>query len=332
MPILVFSDLHLRAESAEVCFRVLDWIRQHVISWPRSQRHVVCCGDFWHLRYKVAVGLLSRVNALLEAWGELGIQLDLVPGNHDQIDTAGTNALEVFAGHEHVRVWTDPGIVIPDDDAPRLAFLPYRRDPREIVAAVEELEADRPKYYFGHFGVAGAAMNGGHVDTEGLAIPKVGGTFVLGHYHRPQHGAGWIYVGSPYQTSFGEAGDANRVLILRGLAPESLPIDVAPKHYVVRWDPRGGTPLPERPGEPGDRVRVDVVAASASIVAGDLSRVLKDAGFDGDQVNVAASAADREVKLQQRPDESLQQAAARFVDERGGDVADLMVVLDRWVR
>jgi len=336
---LIFSDLHLRDQSEDVCFRVLDWIGAKAAD---TGNHVVFCGDFLHIRYQVGVRLLNRVHTLLGRWGELGIEVDLVPGNHDQVDIAGSNALEVFSAHDHVRVWTDPG-VLEQSDQQLVGFVPYRKDPEEQLRALLEVDAEGPAIIFSHFGRQGSLMNNGTADREGLAPVALGATLVLGHYHKHQAFPRGFYVGSPYQTSFGEVGNVCGCLILQLGRIEFCPIDVgAPRHHILVWDPAqtDQPPTPDQ-AQPQDKIRIDIKASQEMILAGKFKGVLARVGLEEAQVNVVPVRVDRSVKMDLTPEEPLASMAARFAAERfrrsGSDgelqvvdLAELTEALGRW--
>ena len=58
-----------------------------------------------------------------------------------------------------------------------------------------------------------------------------------GHYHRPHTvpGSSIHYVGSPYQVTWGEAGQRKELLVLDAhwAVVERVPLDVGPRHFRV---------------------------------------------------------------------------------------------------
>jgi UDP-2,3-diacylglucosamine pyrophosphatase LpxH len=80
---ILFSDLHLKPESADVCFEVLDAVCALACA---SDRQVAFLGDFWHVRYALPVDLLNCVSDEMARWQLEGVEAHLLPGNHDQID------------------------------------------------------------------------------------------------------------------------------------------------------------------------------------------------------------------------------------------------------
>lgn len=351
--VIVFADLHLKESTAEICWKVLDAVERLALEDP--DRRVVFCGDFWQLRYQVSVKLLNRVLEILDRWERQRLAVDLVPGNHDQVTVDGRNALEALQ-RGHVTVWTEPGVGIPFANGASAGFVPYRKDPAQQAAALqgvlEQLEKMEQRFpvVFGHFAVRGAKMNGGRKDQDGL-IPqgrKDKTLLVLGHYHKFQwvngseavHGPEAItavYVGSPYQQSFGEVGNFTGVGCVSwddhsGWAYAPWELQIGPKHYVVTWDlsKRDRPPAPESlvmgvPG-PEDRVRVDIVGPSSRVTPALIDEIT-DAGYTDPQVTVQSVAEMREARFGVEPGESLLSAAERFVAERKPDNSE--AVLDK---
>jgi DNA repair exonuclease SbcCD nuclease subunit len=344
---VIFSDLHLRESSEDVCFKILDAIERLAVE---HGRHVVFCGDFWHIRYQVSVRLLNRVKDVLGRWESNGITIDLLPGNHDQIDVAGGNALEVFEydgdpeSGTQLRVWTEPGW----DPTRKLGFVPYRKDPEAQLEALRSVAAKGPRVIFGHFAVKGSIMNNGRRDQDGIELAMRGAPaqrplLVLGHYHKHQHGESYLYVGSPYQTSYGEAGNVCGCLLLDKGKLQFHSIDVgAPEHHIIEWDPVKQSEPPARPGKKGDHVRLDIKASQEMLVSGKFKGVLKQHGLDEAQINVIPTKVDRQHKFELGKGETLLQAAERFVDERFStpdpasmdkaeeEARDAMIALRRW--
>lgn len=202
---ILFSDLHLKPESAETCFEVLDAVLQLACA---SDRCVAFLGDFWHVRYALPVDLLNRVSDELERWLAEDVDIHLLPGNHDQIDVHGQHALEVLE-RPGVAVYTQP------TENELGLWLPYRKDIATLLAAVESSTAKRA---FVHHGLIGAQMNSGVVAGAADGVPpaafqKFQNAF-FGHWHRHQTIANCTYVGSPWQTSMGEAGQVKGVIDL----------------------------------------------------------------------------------------------------------------------
>ena len=320
---IVFSDLHLKESTEDVCFRVLDAVAELAAA---DDGRVVFCGDFWQLRYQVSVRLLNRVVDWLAL--HTGLRLDMLPGNHDQVTSDGRNALEVLGALPNVYVWTCTGFV--KWDRKWLAMVPYRKDPAEQREELEQGFAGGvvpAAYVFAHCGVHGALMNtAGRKDQGGLVLDVAHkAPLILGHYHRPQEVMpGVTYVGSPYQQSFGEAGNEPRVLRITDKGVESIPLDVgAPRHFIVSWDGRGRAPEKPEGFREGDKLRVDLHAEVSQLADKKVVKKLHKE-LDGAVINVIPVTADRERRFEVPAGESLQGAAERFVRERFKTVDELV--------
>ena len=318
MPI-VFSDLHLREKSEDVCFRVLDEIGNLA---ARGDKRIIFCGDFWHIRYAIHVRLLNKVSAVLRRWDQLGLHVDFVPGNHDQIDVEGTNALEVFEAFPRVRVWSEPGVV------DGIGFVPHRKHALDQARVLDYAADNGAALIYSHFGVRGSMMNSRQADQEGLDVDSSWPDLILGHYHCRQTGDGWEYVGSPYQTNFAEAGNRCGCLI-DGVFVE---LDVgAPVHHILRWDPAEEADPPKNPGKPRDHVRLDIAATREMIVGGKFKGVLKRYSLEDAQVNIIPVDVAREHRFSLERGETIAAAAKRFSAERLAG-ADHTEALERWMK
>ena len=251
---ILFSDLHVCERTLPSALASLAAVRAAATADLSTPTGVAFLGDFWHER-----GALP-LRPLLAVWAELGrwtFPTLLIPGNHDQVDAGGaahglTILAAAMAGPAHVF------------DAPALflgaLWLPYRRaraDLRAAVAAaaeaVESGAAPPIAAVFAHADVAGAAANAAYQAAHGVDPALFPAKTWSGHYHKPQAlGGGRVeYVGSPYQVSRGEAGEAKALVVLEGasgegaadhhhsvhVAPHSwlevarLPLDVGPRHF-----------------------------------------------------------------------------------------------------
>jgi DNA repair exonuclease SbcCD nuclease subunit len=346
---ILFSDLHLKESNEDLCFEVLERICEEA---TQDDWMVVCCGDFWHLRYQVNVRLLNRVKAWLDHWTGKGMEFHFLPGNHDQVNVGGRNALEVLGNGDQVMVWTEPGWWAwkPPNGPPSrvIAFVPYRKDPVDQARALEYAAGPvegqgEPKVIFGHFGVIGATMNSGKKDQEGI-VAAVKPRLFLGHYHKPHEVrlgklGGVIYVGAPFQHNFGEAGNQGGYIKIRwdrGIRWERFPLGLGPQHHIVLWDPRMEIEPSRWLGGPDDKVRLDIVAPVNRLDDPDLVKRVKASGYEEAQINVLPQPAEREQRFEVEAGESLEQSAERFLDTRlrdqdhREDVPKYLAPLKRW--
>jgi len=214
---ILFSDLHLCEESAETVFgQVLPGLFRACIE--RKDYEIACLGDIWHIRYKIDARLQNLLRDELVRWTLVGIRITILPGNHDQYEIDGRNALEVLGHIAGIQVYT-----VPTRDS-RGLWVPYRKDISEIQVAIREvpesmLPLGEPTLFL-HHGIQGAWMNDKVYDTKGVKLEDIGPqwqTVLCGHYHRHQKmGNRLWYIGSPYQTSVHEAGDPKGYCIWDG--------------------------------------------------------------------------------------------------------------------
>jgi hypothetical protein len=76
---VIFSDLHVKGASIDVCEQVLHQVHEAAL---QKQAGVIFLGDFWHVRGSLSVELLNRVLKSLRQWTQPVI---MIPGNHDQV-------------------------------------------------------------------------------------------------------------------------------------------------------------------------------------------------------------------------------------------------------
>lgn len=76
---VIFSDLHVKSASIDVCEDVLQQVHQAALDRDAG---VIFLGDFWHVRGSLSVELLNRVLKALGKWTQPVI---MIPGNHDQV-------------------------------------------------------------------------------------------------------------------------------------------------------------------------------------------------------------------------------------------------------
>lgn len=244
MRLLLFSDLHLRKESAATVQTVLTGILAAAELYKVDR--IAFLGDFWHNVSDIPADLLEMARSWLEA-AEQSFPQRFTPGtdgtgrvwmlvgNHDR-ESHGINALRVFEKHARV-IWeptfdTDTGIWMPWQPKAQLAG--------SIALCRTQATADQSTnrdVMFGHFAVAGAMRNDHIVDSDGLDLGGLQGMakVLLGHYHKPHYvplvGGGTAeYIGSPWQTRADEAGQPKGYAIWDTKTRELT-------RYATKWGP-----------------------------------------------------------------------------------------------
>jgi len=312
---IVFSDVHLREDSADtVLGAVLPGIYQACLE--HQDFEVACLGDLFHFRYKIDARVQNSVMDEFKRWGQAGIYLRILPGNHDQYDVSGRNVLELFGHLPSVQVYSQPTWDLHG------LWVPYRKNPADMLNA---LSLPRPtgdqhqQVLWLHCGLRGARMNDKCLDSDGIPLEAFGDTWstiLSGHYHEHQQvGAYAYYVGSPWQTSALEAGQPKGYCRWLGGRLTFVPTHWGPRYHSVQlqagqtWDLTGI--------RLGDEVRVTTVGAGAEQIAVQVGALLAEAGI---RHTVTPEVEKVEARLQVGVGASLAQYASAYVDLLHGDL------------
>jgi len=275
---IITADWHLREESADTVLReVMPGIFQACLE--TNDREVAILGDLLHVRYKVDARIQNAVKDELKRWAMAGIRTRIIPGNHDQYEVGGRNALELFAEINGVQVYS-----VPTWDEHGL-WIPYRKDPAITLAALAT--PHNPAFppgdiLFMHHGIKSAWMNDNVQDGEGLELtalqPERWKAILCGHYHKNQKiGNNLWYIGSPWQTCANESGQAKGLVHLQGSIPTFVPRQWGPKFH--RFDLQAGQSLDLSKVNPRDEVRIRTLGAGAEAAAAVLGKQLVEAGL-----------------------------------------------------
>lgn len=314
---IIFSDLHLNNDSAEVCLgKILPGICEAA---RNSDRLAVFLGDWWHLRYRVDVRLQVAVRDELFNWAAKGVRLKILVGNHDQVNVVGRNALEVFDSLDRVDVYSN--LTIED----QWVWLPYRSDP-DLYHPMREYFSGRT--VFVHQGFAGSWLNDGTFSTDGIDPNSFAGARVFaGHYHKRQtvkaQNVSIQYVGSPRQVTAAEAGQPKGYCVLEGTSIGFVDENWGPRYH--RFTLGKGEELDLSGVTQGDDVRVMVANAEE---CGRIGNQLEVAGVRHTVTPEVQPAAVRKVALEAQ---GLRDYARVWAQERVDDPDRMMGVFDSLV-
>ena len=204
---VLFSDLHVCDRTVDASVAALAAVREEARRDPAARTGVAFLGDFWHARGSLPVRPLNAVLDEMARWKD--IPLLMLVGNHDQVTAGGEeHALEAVAAAAAAA--GSPAHVF---DRPALflgaLWLPYRRDPAELSAAIAEAaragagagvgagagagagasqegnHCGPPSVVFAHTDVIGAAANDAYQSGKGLEPGAFPARAWLGHYHKP---------------------------------------------------------------------------------------------------------------------------------------------------
>lgn len=329
---LLVSDLHLEEKSAETCWQVLRAIP--IVMQKERIEHVVFLGDFFMVRHVFFVELLVKARELLAPISGRGmLRIDVVPGNHDQHNREGRHLLEVFEGLPGFRVHTEAAIV-PGFGA----FLPWRYDNAEQIAHLARLADpdNNPRaILYGHAAVLGAMMNNLRVDDAGIPI----GAFVpfkhvfLGHYHGHQRiEPNVTYVGSPYQTSYAEAGQRKGFVVFDGERYHQHELTIGRRHFKLEIDADNPRPFSLDGVKPGDKLWVVCRGQMANTMKDQVAKAVDAAGIEVDRFDVDLKPVEGAARIKFNPGETFDDVSNRFVDAQPVDDAFRGMLKETWNR
>jgi len=317
---IVSADIHLREESERTIFEeVLPGLEAAALG---DDQVVALLGDIYHLRYRVSVRLQNRLFDFLARSKSAWV---LLPGNHDQINTQGEHALEVFRELHHVDVITEPKW------DQRGLWIPYRKDLEDIKRALGMSKpAHCPAVAWMHHGVKGAFMNSSRRDMEGIPTEYFNEfkRVFCGHYHMPQDLGFLSYIGSPYQTRADESGQQKRYGVWDAARCEMVwaQVNWGRKFHRVTVGPHTPLVMPEN-ARPDDDIRIQVEAGVHPDVLG---KSIADQGFTNFVITPIQKAAEARLKVD--PNKGMESYAQGYVDQFGGDLnSDGLMALYREV-
>jgi len=241
MKTLVIGDLHFDDKP----LGLLAAQKEAVLKICRENTEcskVIFLGDLMMHRHPRPTVLLALKEVMDEVCKTK--EVFILRGNHDSVTKAddGITSLSLFEKPEtqqlipHPRNKTKQIHVITEtcyNHRYEWAFIPHYEDDEKIKEDLSKV----PEGYmvFGHFGYNGVLDSAGDGDF-GLALSDFKNPTILGHIHRESSKGGVTVLGTPYSTSFGEAGKDNYYGILTGSSLEKIPTEWGPRHLLMDYD------------------------------------------------------------------------------------------------
>jgi DNA repair exonuclease SbcCD nuclease subunit len=244
--VLLVGDPHLKVSKIEDAKEFLEKLLD-VVSTKKYDK-VVILGDLFDTFAVIRSEVLSLwYGFITSASSILGKEnLILLVGNHDYAGAkGGTHALEPFK---------NISTVIDDIDVIKVGglncyFIPFKRDNQEFESVVSEMNGS---VLFCHQSFNGAKFENGFYDPHG-ANPESVAHFkkvISGHIHSEQTvGDNIYYPGTPFQHSFGEAGQQKSVVVVEIGKNEVSIVDKVnldmPKFHVLKFDSVADIKIPK---------------------------------------------------------------------------------------
>lgn len=201
-----------RLRDAVMCLRhVREHCQAHNISL------VLFGGDLYHSRKSVTTDVRYIVTKEIEQFSKSGIDLVMIPGNHDMGDKEGyVHHLSGLREFEGMALVVDKPRVVQYQESLDIACLPYVEEVDKLVthlARVQEYKRrDVPLVLLSHIGFQGAKVGSDYVlvkdtDMSTNQVPNIFDLCLFGHYHQHQRlFKNGYYIGATHQHNWGCAG------------------------------------------------------------------------------------------------------------------------------
>ncbi len=206
----LFGDIHFGCRNNSEqhnldCLEFIDWFIQRVRE--RKATHIAFLGDFFEHRAAINVRTLDLAAEACRRLNAIGIPVIFIVGNHDLFHRQDRSVFStgIFRDLQNFVLISEPTRLAPDWFAVPYLF----RD--EYPGLVADLNSS--KYVLGHFEFRNFVITGtGRLMEHGPDAGDFAGPRYIfsGHFHKRQVAGNVVYIGNPFPTNFGDAGDADR--------------------------------------------------------------------------------------------------------------------------
>lgn len=231
----VISDTHWCIKRSNKVFE------EHIASFherlvdyctKNSIKHILHLGDFFDTRGNINVLTLQTIKTrFLDKLAENGIQLIMVPGNHD---LPYRNSIEasaitlVFNEYKNVTVYETPTIHTFEDKT-NVLMVPWiaKDQEREFISKIDSF-VGYTDICLGHFEFSGFLYAKGVIAEEGMDSSIFTPKFDLilsGHYHSKSSKGNIHYLGTQYQLTWADFDEKKYFHILDTSTKELIPVE-----------------------------------------------------------------------------------------------------------
>jgi DNA repair exonuclease SbcCD nuclease subunit len=215
-PIAIFvTDIHLDKDNGELVKSIFNQLIELCKKYEVNR--IICGGDVFTNRSGQPLSCLKDFREILRQLTKEGIELHVIPGNHDKTDgNAEDSYLDVY-GDKSLKLYSSAAFRYLDGVI--FVFIPYFGDDvwlqefERVDALVEssfiekDFDEETPVIMITHSGFDGVVNNDGSA-VSSLIKPKMFENYskvLIGHYHNASKLAkNVIYTGSAYQNNYGE--------------------------------------------------------------------------------------------------------------------------------
>jgi DNA repair exonuclease SbcCD nuclease subunit len=220
-----FDEISDRTGSKRLDYLVdtLGTMKEYCVSNQVS--YFILAGDLFNIRGKINILVYNAMYDQIKLFGEAGITVILVAGNHDDYDNSDIpeTALHAFKDLNNVIVFQSNGSYDIEGTDITLDCVPFTKNKESILNYINSCENDgRSHILVTHLGVSGASVGQSSYPMQdafnvGELRPDFFKYIILGHYHKHQFIAKLphvFYCGSPIQHSFNDEGADNGFVVL----------------------------------------------------------------------------------------------------------------------
>lgn len=222
--------------------------------------YVLNAGDTFHKRGSINVETFNYTYRILESFKLRGINLIMIAGNHDQVDSSESPHSSLYTFQKICTVIESPTYLRYPDFS--VLAIPYSFNIKQIIE-----NSEKATILLTHCGISGSLLGSGITATDELSVsdlsPNRFSYISLGHYHCPQIIAPNVfYCGTPVQESFSDERDTYNGFYV--VDTEKFSIDFIP---VIK--PRFITLINEIPKDSFNFFRVKVTTAETAKPTGE---------------------------------------------------------------
>lgn len=236
MKSIIIGDNHwgIKSFSEDNFNTLLDYYSIIVIPYMNDNniKNIIHMGDLFDNRVKMDINFLNMfIDKFIGLLKENNVKFTTIIGNHDiyfknRNDISIVKYLPNF--YDGITVINEPTEMIMDDK--KVLLIPWLGD-------IDYTKYGEFNYIFGHFEMSGIFENlRGEISPDifqGENIIKV----FSGHYHNKSAKGKIQYVGTPYQTSWGDCGDIKGMWVLDTQSEDIKFIEnnLSPKYIKVKY-------------------------------------------------------------------------------------------------
>lgn len=231
----LITDIHLgnyRDDALwhQIALDVGKWAAQEFKQ--RGIEDILITGDVFHNRFEVSVTTMTTAKAFFDLLKDFNIVITI--GNHDAYyrDRSDVNSLALFEEWDNITVIKETTII--NQFGSCIALVPW-------AATLDTI--DKVDTIFGHFDIAGFRLAHNKICTTGIESSQflskspltISGHFHIAAEHEYDQGK-IVYLGTPYQLNWGEAGDDKFIYVYDMHASEiieKIQNNSSPQHYRI---------------------------------------------------------------------------------------------------